>query len=296
MAEVLQQRAAAPEAHAAALAAAEAAGCEVDELHDLGDLQAAADVFSRVWARADGEQIVPLEILRALTHAGNYAAGAFVDGRMIGAIAGFLGEVDGVRTLHSHIMGLLPESRGRGAGFALKQHQRAWARDRALATITWTFDPLVRANAYFNLTKLGAVAATYLPDFYGRMSDQLNAGEETDRLLVTWHVDSDRALLASRGQVWLDDDASLCDAGAEVLLEEDPDGRPCDRGAVADRLLCRVPDDIIAVRRDRPEVAKAWRSAVRDTLGAAITDGFRAVAVTTSGSYLLERVPAEGRE
>jgi len=293
MADLLQHVAPLADAQVAAKGATDTAGCLVVELHDLDDLRAAADVFSRVWARADGEQIVPLEILRALTHAGNYAAGAFVDGRMVGAIAGFLGEFDGSRTLHSHIMGLVPDARGRGIGFALKQHQRAWALDRDLATITWTFDPLVRANAYLNLTKLGAVAATYLADFYGPMTDELNAGEATDRLLVTWEVASPTAVLASHGQPQTPDDAELRDAGAEVLLDEDAGGNPAAHAVRADRLLCHVPRDIFAVRRERPELGHAWRHAVRDTLGAAIADGFRAVAVTGSGSYLLERPDAE---
>jgi predicted GNAT superfamily acetyltransferase len=293
MADLLQHAAPPADAHAAATAAADAAGCVVADLHDLDELRAAAEVFSAVWARADGEQIVPLEMLRALTHAGNYAAGAFVQGRMVGAIAGFLGEVDGTATLHSHIMGLLPDHRGNGVGFALKQHQRAWALDRGLATVTWTFDPLVRANAHLNLTKLAAVAATYLADFYGPMTDELNAGEETDRLLVTWEVASARAEQASRGEPRTFDGDRLRDAGAEVLLDEDPQGRPVEHTAAADRLLCRVPRDIIVVRRQRPDLAHAWRHAVRDTLGAAIADGFQAVAVTASGSYLLERPDSE---
>ncbi len=45
-----------------------------------------------------------------------------------------------------------------------------------------------RRNAYFNLTKLGAVPDEYLPNFYGPMTDGINGGDDTDRLLVRWRL------------------------------------------------------------------------------------------------------------
>lgn len=290
MAELLKTQAPSTRADVAAADAAAAAGCTIQLLHDLDELAATAEVFSQVWARGDGDQILPLEMIRALTHAGNYAAGAWVDGRLVGAIVGFFGEHDGVRNLHSHIMGLLPAARGRGIGYALKQHQRAWALARGLADVTWTFDPLVRANAHLNLTKLGGVAATYLTDFYGTMTDALNAGADSDRLLVTWELDSPRARAASDGHAPVWDHRELLDTGARVLLREDTEGRPAvTPRSTADRLLCQVPGDIIEVRAGHPEVARQWRFAVRDTLGAALVDGYRATGFTRDGWYVLER-------
>lgn len=289
MAELLQTQVPSTRADVAAANAAAAAGCTIRPLHDLDELAATADVFSQVWTRQDGEQILPLEMVRALTHAGNYAAGAYLEGRLVGAVVGFFGEHDGVRNLHSHIMGLLPAARGRGIGYALKQHQRAWAIARGLADVTWTFDPLVRANAHLNLTKLGGVAATYLPDFYGTMTDALNAGADSDRLLVTWELDSARARAASDGQVPRWDRRELVEAGAHVLLAEDADGRPTTSSGGEGRLLCQVPEDIIALRTARPEVARDWRFAVRDTLGAVLDDGHVATGFTRDGWYVLER-------
>ena len=86
-----------------------------------------------------------------------------------------------------------------GVGFELKQHQRRWCLERGVKTIEWTTDPLVRRNAYFNLTKLGARASDYLVNFYGAMTDGLNAGEESDRLLISWELESRRAAVGSRG-------------------------------------------------------------------------------------------------
>ena len=79
-----------------------------------------------------------------------------------------------------------PASARTGLGRAMKLHQRAWAADHGLAWVTWTFDPLVRRNAWFNLDVLGAQVHEYLVDFYGPIDDAINAGDESDRLLVAW--------------------------------------------------------------------------------------------------------------
>ena len=46
-----------------------------------------------------------------------------------------------------------------------------------------------RCNAHFNLTKLGASADAFLPNFYGDMTDALNRGERSDRLKVRWDLE-----------------------------------------------------------------------------------------------------------
>ena len=66
--------------------------------------------------------------------------------------------------------------------------------------IAWTYDPLIRRNAYFNLAKLGARPVEYLPNFYGAMDDAINGGTETDRMLVRWELRSDLAVAACAGE------------------------------------------------------------------------------------------------
>ncbi|MGH8877382.1 MAG: hypothetical protein ACRD0P_08590, partial [Stackebrandtia sp.] len=45
--------------------------------------------------------------------------------------------------------------------------------------------------------RLGAYAVAFLPDFYGRMDDGLNADAgPSDRLLVDWRIDSPRVRTA----------------------------------------------------------------------------------------------------
>jgi hypothetical protein len=66
--------------------------------------------------------------------------------------------------LHSHVTGVVDSMRHAGVGRAIKLHQRDWAAERGLDWITWTFDPLVRRNAWFNIAILGADVHSYLPD------------------------------------------------------------------------------------------------------------------------------------
>ena len=137
-------------------------------------------LFDEIWAPQDGSSLMHVDLLRALTKSGNYIGGAFDlrSGKLLGACVGFFGPPAHAE-LHSHIAGVVPAGLGRSVGFALKLHQRAWALRRRVAVIAWTYDPLICRNAYFNLAKLGARPAEYLPNFYGTMGDAINGGTET---------------------------------------------------------------------------------------------------------------------
>jgi len=148
---------------------------EIRELHDIEDLEVLAKLFSSIWGRT-GEPPINSDILKALALSGNYLSGAFADGRLIGGLVGWLGGAPPHDLhMHSHILGVLPGSERHGLGFELKQHQRSWCLARGVKVMEWTTDPLVRRNAYFNLTKLGAEAPEYLVNVYGQMRDGINA-------------------------------------------------------------------------------------------------------------------------
>ena len=59
----------------------------------------------------------------------------------------------------------------------MKLHQREWASRHDIEWIVWTFDPLVRRNAWFNIEVLGVHVTEYLVNFYGAMTDAINANE-----------------------------------------------------------------------------------------------------------------------
>jgi predicted GNAT superfamily acetyltransferase len=278
-------------------------GVRVVELHDVATQHSAAELLRKVWRADSADSLVNANLLRALEHSGNYVVGA-VDtgdeaGGLVGVAVGFIGEGH----LHSHIAGVDPGRQHRGVGYALKQHQRAWALGLGLPEVRWTFDPLVLRNAYFNLHKLGATATAYLPDFYGPMSDGVNAGDASDRLYVSWQLRSERVAAAARGKVAEAPTAALRAGGAAVLLDR-AGGRPVaaghdptDRGlagggvpADGRPVLVAVPPDIERVRAGDPDLAACWRIAVREALGAALSAGYRITGIGRDGFYLLEVV------
>ncbi|MGH3276723.1 MAG: hypothetical protein ACRDNZ_20645, partial [Streptosporangiaceae bacterium] len=56
-------------------------------------------------------------------------------------------------------------------------------------------------------------------------------------------------------------------------------------------LACAIPADAERMRADDPELAVAWRRAVRTAVSGAMDDGYRITGFTRSGYYLLEPAP-----
>jgi predicted GNAT superfamily acetyltransferase len=225
--------------------------------------------------------------MRALSKAGNYVAGAYRGDDLVGASVAFFGPPAGA-AMHSHIAAVAPGLRGRSVGFAVKQHQRAWALHRGVRRISWTFDPLVRRNAYFNLGKLGAVATEYLPNFYGQMADEVNAGDESDRLVVDWALTSGTVLRAARGEPPVVEFDELRGRGAVTGLSADERGAPVVGTTDAPLVLVGVPPDVESLRRTDRETARQWRYALRAVLGGLLDAGGRVTGFVRDGWYVVE--------
>jgi predicted GNAT superfamily acetyltransferase len=276
------------DAEAYARKAADACHITVADLRELGQQQAGVELLCQVWGARSPDQLINVATMRALAHSGNYVVGAYRDGRLLAASVAFFG----VGHLHSHITGVDRTGQSAGVGYALKQHQRAWALARGIPAVRWTYDPLVRRNAYFNLHKLGAAAREYLPDFYGAMDDGTNTGDTTDRLYVSWELTSPAAVAAARGdRVDFDagfDAATVRDAGAAVVLDRVDDepvasgGRP----APGVSLLVAMPADIKALRTRDLAVALRWRHAVREAFVGALSHGYVVRDATRDGYYV----------
>ncbi|MFH8591796.1 GNAT family N-acetyltransferase [Streptomyces rimosus] len=253
-------------------------GTTVRELHLMEDFEAVSLLYADIWGSEPGDSPISGEIMRALSHAGNYVAGAYEGGRLVGASVAFLGEPIGT-SLHSHITGAVM---GRGVGLALKMHQRQWALARRLTRITWTYDPLIRRNAYFNLVKLGARPEEYLTSFYGAMDDAINGGDESDRVLAAWYLTEPTP---SPLEV-----TELPTGAAHRVLNRE--GHPEIAKTDAETVLIDLPDDIEALRRTDPGAARAWRLAVRETLGDLLTEGARVVGLHERRRYVIQRTTA----
>ena len=261
--------------------AAARAGAAVGAVDSVADLRRVADLFSRVWAAPQAPPM-PHDIMRSLVHAGGRVHAAFRDGRLVGAAVAVFGPPVHA-SCYSLIAGVNPDAEGGGIGLALKLAQRAWALQAGAGWMIWTFDPLLRRNATFNISRLGAVGTEYLVDFYGQIADGVN-DPETDRLAVTWDL---RAPLPS----------PAAPAGEEVpdtILAAGPGGEPApgtvpQAGTGPDVLRCWIPEDILTLRRTNPALARRWRLAVREALGGAIDGGYQVTGVLRTGWYVLEK-------
>ncbi len=202
-------------------------------------------------------QLSPREVMTALAHSGNVPLGAYEGERMVGFVLGWAGVDEGGLHVHSHMLAALPERRHRGVGYALKLGQRAQALDQDIHVARWTFDPLVARNAWFNIGKLGAVADRFGRAFYGEMTDEINRGDRTDRLVIRWELDPGPAprtgpeglptVLAADG----DPDAPVPAMGSAPALE----------GGVVE-----VPREHGDLRRRDPDLAARWRDAAAEAL------------------------------
>jgi predicted GNAT superfamily acetyltransferase len=226
---------------------------EIRTLTTADEMTTIVTVFQQVWGSVT--PIVGVELLRAFSHTGGYVAGAFESGNIIGASFGFLARHEGEEALHSHVTGILPGVQHGGVGRAMKNHQRTWAVERGIPVITWTFDPLVRRNAWFNIEVLQAEIADYLVNFYGPMSDSINAHDESDRLVVAWSTDE---------------------------RTERPAPAPS-----ATRHEIATPDDIVVLRRTEPALAADWRGTVRRQFTELFAAGGLVTGFTREGSYVV---------
>jgi predicted GNAT superfamily acetyltransferase len=291
------------EADEAAAQAAKAAGVVIRELDTLAELDAMIALFDEIWVPEDGTSSISLDVLRALTKAGNYASGAYdlASGELLGACVGFFGP-PAQAELHSHIAGVRAAGLGRSVGFALKVHQRAWCLRRGVRVIAWTYDPLIRRNAYFNMVKLGARPVEYLRNFYGVMDDLINGGTETDRVLVHWDLGSELAVDASAGRGKASSYGAERDHGAVVAVSPGDGGAPqaglglsrlgvdgltLDGGPGARTFLVGVPADIEAMRLSDPALASTWRTALRDALSPLLRAGGRVTGFDRNGWYVV---------
>ena len=240
---------------------------EIRLLTEADDMVIIGEVFQQVWGSLT--ELVRLEMLMAVSHSGGYVVGAFdtsrrsdvhPNGQILGASIALLATHHGKPALHSHVTGILPGARSTGLGRAMKLHQQAWARDRGIEWIVWTFDPLVRRNAWFNIAILGAEVHDYLPSFYGTMTDAINSGDESDRLLMAWSTATDP-------------ESPVADGSA--LADSDIFG------------LIPTPEDIVALRRTDPAAVATWRADNREALTAAITAGHPIIGFTRSGEYVV---------
>lgn len=222
-------------------------------------------LFDRIW---EVRGMVPPELITASLHNGGYGSVAWLGPEPVGAAFALVGiplAEGGGPNLHSHAAGVLATKNSRDFGRQIKHHQWRWARERGFSTITWTFDPLVRRNAWFNIVKLGVEVTDYRVNFYGELEDGINAGEQSDRVLVKWRVDG---------------------------LSDPPHGSPV--GRQPGDVVIPTPPDIETTRKTNRETSNQWRIDQRGAFLSALDDGRGVVGLTESYDYVLRKDSLRG--
>ena len=226
-------------------------------LTSLPDQALGRMIFDHTWAMDAGTEITP-NLLQAMIHSGAYLSGAFIDGECVGAAFAFPATTGGPH-LHSHMTAVIDKFRDKGIGHALKVDQYKWAKQNNYKEITWTFDPLVARNAKLNILKLGVDISAYYPNFYGDMPDELNAGDESDRVMASLKI--------------------VGDAPTPRTAISAPD-----KSAV----LIAIPSDIVAIRvKDIAENLR-WRREVRDKFVGVLARGGKVVGFSENNEYVVQ--------
>ena len=229
---------------------------QVRELKSLQDQDSGREIFDLIWAMDAGTEITP-NLLQAMVHSGAYLSGAFIENNIVGAAFAFPATNSGLH-LHSHMTAVLDEFRDKGVGYALKIDQWNWAKKHKYSHLSWTFDPLVRRNAKLNIVKLGVDISAYYPNFYGEMPDALNAGDESDRLMVSWRTDIDAP------------------TARELITHPKPDD-----------ILIEIPEDIVAIRSKNQSESMKWRRQVREQFLAGFEKNGKVVGFSANNEYVV---------
>lgn len=264
----------------------------------MEEYRACQDVQRRAWGITEDGYVVPVATMISVQHAGGLVLGAFRGERLIGFAFGYLGRIRGRWALYSQLAGVDPTVQAAGVGRQLKQAQRAWAKEQGLDLVAWSYDPLQAGNANFNLHVLGAYSRTYEVNYFGERSDALNAGLDTDRLLVEWPIETEEAgLPADHSLTALIERTLVSDGIVAPRLTNQPKSAP-DTALAID-----IPPNLAAVKAYDGALARVWQEAVRSAFQAAFAAGYRAVDFVREvdgrgprAYYLLRRTEQEQGE
>lgn len=270
----------------------EAPTIAIRDIDSVSEMREVETLQKEVWG-IDDLDVVPLTMLVASRAVGAVLLGAYDGSTFVGFVYGFPGYEDGHLVHHSHMLAVKPEYRSFNLGYKLKLAQRERVLAQGIKQITWTFDPLQSLNAYFNFAKLGVVSDSYRTNFYGEATSSFLHQIGTDRLWVTWLLDSQRVReRLDRKKEPLPELENI-----PALMQVDPNNSPQknDSSIVGENhLLIEIPADIGALQHDSPQLAMNWREATRWAFSKAMTSGYmvenflRSSRVTQSlGVYLL---------
>ena len=244
----------------------------IARLTTLDEFELCVHIQSSTWQYSAGE-LFPRRAFLLADRIGGHVLGAWDRDSLVAFNLAYPGLSGRRPYLHSQMLAVLPAYRNAGAGRALKWAQRELALRQGIELIQWTFDPLEIKNAFFNISRLGAVSRGYVRDFYGPSSSPLQGALPTDRLYAEWWVASERvAEVAKTGSV----------------------------PAEAVELTVDVPGEIYAWRAAADPRAAAAQERLRQQFAEAFAAGLMVSGYRRgdggNGRYLLSRAPLRSLE
>ncbi len=263
------------------------------DVDNVTDMRALEDLQIEAWGD-DERDIIPLNQFVAARYVGGTLIGAYENEDLAGFVYGFYGHVRGCVVHHSHMLAVLPAYRNHNLAFRLKLAQRERVLADGLADrITWTFDPLQSLNAHFNFRKLGVVSETYKINVYGEAGSSFLHQNGTDRLFVTWMLDSFGV------EKRVEPGSSSQNESAVRLLSKSDSNGP-QRGAAASEISTaecvsiEIPTDINSVERRDIDAARRWRAETRSAFLEALSAGFWVTDYVLkneeTGFYILRKI------
>jgi predicted GNAT superfamily acetyltransferase len=260
------------------------------------DLEACVRLQEETWGAGFSERVPPT-LLRLVQRLGGLLEGAFdASGVLLGFVFGMPGLLDGALVHWSDMLAVRASDRGRGIGEALKLHQRRVLLERGWSRVCWTFEPLEARNAHLNIARLGAIARTYVRDFYGPSDSPLHTQLGTDRIIATWEIGSARTeqRLSGSAPTLSADAIERLPAVVEPIEPADAPRPAAPRLEVDGRAVkLAIPANVQQLKARDPALSSAWRGATRTAFEAFFARGYRVeefVRGEPVGWYVLRRV------
>ncbi len=250
----------------------------IRDIEMISEMREVESLQKEVWA-CDDRDLVPLTMLAASKEVGAILVGAFDGSSLVGFAYSFVGFENGLPVQHSHMVAVRPSYRNVNLGYKLKLAQRERCLAQGITRMTWTFDPLQSLNAHFNFSKVGVLADQYKINFYGEETSSFlhQIGTGTDRLWVSWPLDSERVrekmeTVASWKETLVNPERiiSLVRVGTDNV----PHRNELSEVSGQQHLLVEIPTDINALQRESPELAARWREVTRGAFTEAIASGY----------------------
>ena len=265
-------------------------GLVIAEIASLKELAEYQEVECYAWGLDSVQESVPGHVTLTHQRYGGLLLGAREpEGRMVGMLLGFPGLKAG-RLIHcSHMLGVVPDWRGRDVGYRMKLWQRQWATAQGLDLVVWTYDPLETRNARLNLSRLGGICREYHPNLYGVMNDGLNQGMESDRLVIEWHILHPAVAARLAGETRSPNPLTLLADGVPLLTRtvEHPSpegGAPLryladTHAQTGATLLIEAPTRFQSIKQADLGAAHAWRMGLRTLMMPLFAQGYAALDI-----------------